>query len=749
MLKEYLKAITLFLKSSNLYRGIVQTTAVITPLITFYFFSDISYAIPIAIGVFLNAPSNIPGTLKRKASTTLVSILLTMLVTLLVSFSRIHFAFLIITLGILSFFISLISAYGFRGSLIAFSGLLAIVLSLANKVSGIDIWIHTGLIGIGGLWFLVVVFISHWIAPKKDEDQLISETLYLTGQYLKIRGKLLLKKTQRDKLLVEILKIQTQLNEKHEVLRELLLSERTKTGRSHFDEKRVLIFIALIDILELALANTIDYTKIDAIVNDKNLLKEFKKLNLTMGKHLQVLSEKLINKKKVQSKTELLDGLANVEKSIEKYKKSTNISQRREAIIILRNLLDYQAQQIAKVRSIRRVMNNVNGAKKVKLKSNEAAQFITPEEYNLQILAEHFTINSPIFRHALRLSITVLFGFLFGTIVGVKNPYWIVLTLIVLMRPSYGLTKERSINRIIGTLIGAAFATLIILITSNTIVYMILATLSLTIALGLLQQSYRSAAAFITINVIFIYTLIEPNNLAVIQFRVIDTAIGAALAVLANYLIWPTWEFMNLNPIIIETIKKNKAYLLAIKEIYHTKQINNLSYKVPRKEAFLAISNLNAAFQRMTQDPKSKQKEMGLIYEMVTLNNTFVSALASMGSFIQSHETTSSSENFDAFIMHIENQLENTEAQLNKDKTAIIKEHLNIDTAQKALKYSYTKLSKIRDKEIKEGKTVIDKKMRLHLQEAHLIQTQLNWLKVLSEDINRTTKKYTKMFAHK
>ncbi|MBU2996983.1 FUSC family protein [Cellulophaga baltica] len=752
MLKEYLKAITLFLKSSNLYRGIVQTIAVITPLIAFYFFSDITYAIPIAIGVFLNAPGNIPGTLKRKTLSTLVSITLTMIVTVLVSFSQVHFALLIATLAVLTFFISLISAYGFRGSLIAFSGLLAIVLTLANNISGNAIWVHTGLIGVGGLWFLLVLFIFHWIAPKKDEDQLISETLYLTGSYLKIRGKLLLKKTKRDKLLVEILKIQTQLNEKHEVLRELLLSERTKVGRTHFDEKRVLIFISLIDILELALANTFDYTKIDTIVNDKHLLKEFKKLNLTMGKHLQVLSEKLINKKKVQSKTELLDGLSLVEKSIENYKKSndlTDSTQRREAIIILRNLFDYQAQQIAKVRAIRRVMNNVNGAKKVKLKTNEASQFITPEEYSLNILAEHFNINSPIFRHALRLTITVLIGFCFGTLVGLKNPYWIVLTLIVLMRPSYGLTKERSINRIVGTIIGACFASIIIFITSNTIVYMVLATLSLTIALGLIQQSYRSAAAFITINVIFLYALIEQDSLAVIQFRVIDTAIGATLAILANYLIWPTWEYMNLNPILIETIQKNKVYLQAIKEIYHTKKINNLNYKVPRKEAFLAISNLNAAFQRMTQDPKSKQKEMGLIYEIVTLNNTFVSALASMGSFIQNHETTSSSANFNAFILHIENQLENTETLLNKDKTAVIKEHLNIDTAQKALKNSYTRLSKLRDKEIEAGKIVIDKKMRLYLQEAHLIQTQLNWLKVLSEDIQKSTKKYVNMFETK
>jgi len=746
MVKKYFRSVVLFLKSSNFYRGIVQTIAAIIPLLIFYIFGHLIYAIPIAIGVFLNAPGNIPGTLTRKTYSTLISMSLTMLVTLLVSFAKMNFVILIATLALLSFFISLIAAYGFRGSLIAFSGLLAMVLSLAKDVSNFGIWLHVGLIGVGGLWFLLVVFISHWLSPKKDEDQLLSETLYLTGTYLKIRGKLLLKKTKRETLLSEIFKLQTQLNEKHEVLRELLLSERKKTGRTRFDEKRVLIFISLVDILELALANTLDYTKIDTLFHNKLSLKEFKKLNMIMGNHLQVLSKILVNKKKVQSNDELLNGLSEVEKTITQYIKEVTLPEGREGIIILRNLQDYQAQQIAKVRSIRRVMNRVSQQDKVKIKSKEAAQFITTQEYSLTVLREHLTIHSPIFRHALRLTIAVIFGFVLGTIMGIKNPYWIILTLIVLMRPSYGLTKERAIHRIIGTLIGAVIALIIILITTNTIVYMVLAACSLTIAFSLIQQSYRSAAAFITMYIIFLYALIESNSFIVIQYRVIDTAIGALLAVIANYSLWPTWEFMNLKPIIIKAIQKNRAYLLIIKEIYHTKETNNVPYKMARKEAFLAISNLNAAFQRMTQDPKSKQKEMGLVYEIVTLNNTFLSALASMGSFIQTHKTTSSSAYFDAFISHIENQLENAEVSLIKGKEAIIKTHINIETAHKELQNSFALLSSERDEQIKAGKISIDKEMRVHLQEAHLITNQVTWLKSLSEDLRKTTHKYALLF---
>jgi uncharacterized membrane protein YccC len=47
------------------------------------------------------------------------------------------------------------------------------------------------------------------------------------------------------------------------------------------------------------------------------------------------------------------------------------------------------------------------------------------------------------FRHSLRLTIAIVFAYLLGFFFDIQNTYWI-LTVIVIMRPSYGLTKERS-----------------------------------------------------------------------------------------------------------------------------------------------------------------------------------------------------------------------------------------------------------------------------------------------------------------
>ena len=310
------------------------------------------------------------------------------------------------------------------------------------------------------------------------------------------------------------------------------------------------------------------------------------------------------------------------------------------------------------------------------------------------------------------------------------------------MRPNYGLTKERSQNRIIGTIIGAAIAALIIFTTQNVIVYGALAVFSLTFAFSLIQQNYKVGAAFITLHVIFVYALLQPNAYEVIGYRVLDTVIGAILAVIANYVLWPLWEFKNLDQDILDVLKRNDNYLLAIQKQYNAQYNEQSHYKLPRKEAFLAMSELNAAFQRVSQDPKSKQKEFQLVYDIVTLNHTIVSAIASLGSFIQKHKITTIKEQFNVFVVHISNTFKETANILDKRTKLELQKAQNIETATEELLDNYVNLANERDQEIQSGQLDIKEEMLISLQEAHLLYNQLVWLKNLTDNLKKATYRY-------
>lgn len=748
-MKEKLIQLELFLKSSNFDRGLRLGVGIVVPFIILYFLGYFELASAVVVGVLLNAPSDIPGSIKRKVNAILISIGLTMVITGIILFLKPLLPLLLLALTAISFIVSLISVYGFRASLVSFSGLLAMVLAFAiKKEAPLEILIHIALMGVGGLWYLLVSFFFQKLAPKKDQNQLLSDTLLIIGEYLKLRAKLLTEKTKRDYFFKKSFILQNQINEKHETLREILLTKRKRSGRSHYEEKQLLILHSSVNIFELIEATHLDYKMIDRLFGKrKEFLKSSISLNKIIGNHLIHLSELLIQNDEIPNRDLLLKALSKANKSIAKYIDIVKLPEAREGALVLKNLYDYQEQLIQEIRVIRRVMANVKDASKLSLKRQDSSQFLTIQEYRLNVFVQNLSLKSTMFRHALRFAIAIVFAYLIGSLFKIQNTYWILLTIVVIMRPSYGLTKERSKDRIIGTLIGAAISVGIVLITQNVMVYSVLAFVSLILAFSLIQQNYKFAAALITISIVFMYSLINPNAFEVIQYRVLDTIIGATIAVISNYILLPSWEADNLKKVLLYALKMNKKYLLVTQQFYQDTSKYKLSYNVARKEAFLAVSNLNAAFQRLTQDPKSKQKEFQLIYEIVTLNQTMISAIASISNFSSNHKTTPASKEFNVLIKKISNTLQEAVEILNQ--TQIIKEDSEetVENAQKMLLGKYHQLSNLRDENIRQGNTDLDTETLHNLQEAYLITNHLSWLKSLSENLKKSTERYHAAFV--
>ena len=407
---------------------------------------------------------------------------------------------------------------------------------------------------------------------------------------------------------------------------------------------------------------------------------------------------------------------------------------------MLLNLKNYQEKQAQNVIAIERVLNNYRKNDEI-LSSREAKRFITPQDYDFKKLTGNLSFNSPIFKHSLRLAVVVLIGFAIGKSFSMQNPYWILLTIIIIMRPSFGLTKSRSINRVVGTLIGAAIATIIILITQNTFVYSAIAVISLPLAFSLIQLNYRNAAVFITLNVVFVYALFEPDILAVIQFRIVDTLIGGSLAFVSNYFLWSTWQFQNISENFSKAITSNQNFLKQVAVFYEKKGEVSTAYKLSRKDAFLNIGDLNAGFQRMSQDPKSKQVELSTIYEIVVFNNTFLSSLTALGTFIKNNKTSEVPEEFNIYVENICVNLELAKQVLNQTEHVKVLDPKNVKDAENLYDTFFEKLSDKRDHEIALGEEH-SVSTGAKLKETLLVSEQLKWLYQLSEKLISSSEKY-------
>jgi uncharacterized membrane protein YccC len=89
-----------------------------------------------------------------------------------------------------------------------------------------------------------------------------------------------------------------------------------------------------------------------------------------------------------------------------------------------------------------------------------------------------------------------------------------------------------------------------------------------------------------------------------VQYRILDTVVGTVWH-LQTIFLWPSWEFLNVRIHLEKAIKANQIYLQEIATFIIKGSIST-SYRLARKNAF-EIGNLMVAFQRMTQEPKSKQ----------------------------------------------------------------------------------------------------------------------------------------------
>ena len=716
-IKDFTTTLERYLKSSSFSKALLVGIAVSIPVIAGIALGYVGAGVAICFGAFWSSPSNTPGSYHHKKLGILFSAALVTLVSFIGGYLDMPLWLLIPVLGAVTFAIAYISIYGFRASLISFSGLLALVLSFAHTPSELAPYQYSLLVGVGGLWYLLLVIIAYRLNPKAQTKESLSETFELTAEFLDIRARLMGEQPNRETLQKKLHELQTALIEHHETLRDILIASRKGSGNSRYQNKQLLIFVQLVELLETAIANPVDYDKMDALFTKHPKLKaDFQKLIFSIADQLYHFAHP--NAKKQEKGFPQLTSLF---KTLTKKIKEVDTSSNYEEFVILQNLLEYQEKQFERLKRIQWLTSNPKLKSTDFLTTKALQRFLVPQEYDLKMGLRNLTFKSAIFKHSLRLAVTMMVGYLIGSLFQFQNPYWILLTIIVIMRPSYGLTKTRSKDRIVGTLIGAVFAAGMVLFIKDFYVLGALGIVSLVIAFSVVQKNYKASAAFVTLSVVFIYAILRPDVLVVIQYRILDTIIGAALSYMAILWLWPAWGFFEIRENIRSSVAACQDFFERITTVYIEKKEVSTGYKVARKTAFLETSNLNAAFQRMAQEPKSKQLHIDTIYELVVLNHTLLSSLASLSTYLQHHKTTPASKQFKEAVKIIDGNLSQAIQSLNTPIEANEPAAATTDptAASDLLKnFSFTDVeAMLHDAPEKDR----------NYQEAHLIWQQLQW----------------------
>lgn len=726
-----LKLIRDFTDGTNFNNAIKAALSAVIPVLIFSNLGSLESGITIALGALFTLPSDIPSNLNHKIKGITVSILFFSIANLLINLTYPYPIIFVPVFCIMVFTLSMLAVYGQRATMVAFSALLIISISFAHIHSGWEMIRYSLLLLAGGLFYLLISVLFHYLYPHRYTELEIEKCVQLTSKYLKLRGDLWNIDSNRKEITKKQLLLQVELNEVHENIREVLIRNRTDYGSSHQNRKMLLSFVSLVEIMELAISTSFDHNKLHKKFDDHpQVLISYQNLAYNLAKNLKSLSKKIRNRKTNPIKNNLNFHFEKFENAIKEYSISLD-KEASEGVLMLTNMLHYAEKQIGKINYLEKIFTNPTKLKDLNGREKDIEKLIAKDYYPLTTLIENLRFSSLVFRHSFRITLTLMIGYVIGKFLPFQNEYWILLTVVVIMRPGYGLTKERTLNRFIGTVVGGFLGFLVLSFGPSSLILGVLTILFLILGLSFNPSNYRVGTLFITLHVLFIFAILNPTHNEIIIYRILDTLVGALLALFANHFFWPFWEFLNTNENIENSIKAIRNYLMQISIFYNNKQDINSNYRLARNQAFIEIGNLMASFQRMLQEPKSKQNNLQQVYKITVINNAMLSSVASLGTYTQTHKTTDASQSFNAVITMIISNLDQAIAILNGENE--LKKVENLDIV-------YSEIKKIRVDEINESNNLNEENLIINLQEIQMVKEQLIWLANLSTNIVSTSK---------
>lgn len=670
-----------FFGSFSFYSGILKTIAVLLSVFIGWKLGFAQTGLTAAITIIMISPSDIPGNRKHHLFGIAMATFLVAISLVCIELTRNNLLLLLPTMGILVFLYAYISLYGTRASMVSIAGIFSVALTFAQERTSQELVYAVVSVLLAGVGYIFLVQVLMWIRPRHYSEQLLGKTMRVTAEYFTIRASLLTH-TNRKINQQKLLNLQTELNESYEKLREVLLSAQSKSGKTNYLQRQFLIFIEMVDIFELAIATPIPYKKLDKLFPDKQIITQYSLFLNEISSVLLQLSAYIGKRKNIKTITSYRTSLENFKKHIKTYSDKHSLHQYQEQIIFLNNLYKYAEQQLQKIDQIVHIFTNYY-TKEIGFRDEKTfRQFVSTPNYSLKRIIDHFSINSPYFRYAIRLSVVTIIGFLIGKYFELQNSYWILFTIYVIMRPGYAVTKQRSKERIYGTMIGAIISSLIIIscqylfpTEAYRVIYGIIIVLCMPFAYGLLQENFSISVVFITIYIILIYAIFVDNALIVLQYRVIDTAIGVVLSLVANYVLFPSWEHHQYKTLLINSLRDTINYIDEVLLRYNTTFRPVNVYKVARKKAFLSLSNLNAGLQRMLQEPKSKQRSYPLFSEIIVLQQDFISVVSALWLQKEDFKNVTQESLFVDALLQTKNQLQNALSLLENQEEQYIIQH--------------------------------------------------------------------------
>jgi uncharacterized membrane protein (TIGR01666 family) len=608
--------------NSNFLIALKAFLASVTLLMPGYFLGLSNVAVTALLGIVAAVISEGDDSIKRRISNSLLSLCCFALVAHLITVLYPYPHLFVPAMAVLTFTISILGSLGKRYVSISFASLIIAVYTLLGLSNGASL---NGVFGLHGhsAYPLLLVGGAAWY-------YLLSLLFLIPSRYHALREKLAniyfaLSAYQHEKA-----KFFAANEHDHKAIRHTLATLNINVVNAMAECR---------DNLDLHIANTPQNAEIRHLIHLYQEAQELHEKTTSSHFHYQSLQDDLNNVLITGGFQQVLQQMAQACRQRGMALLHRIPYQHEEGLTWSLAILHKELRQLQRDRQLQApltlLFSNLNKANLLLLHSEHsddnsslamAPQQTTPLRKRLR---EALSLSSPVFRHAIRLSI----GITLGTLIVQHTPqgYWVVLTTLFVLQPSYSATRVKFKQRISGTLSGIIVGSLLLYLFPTERSQIFLLATSACLFFYYLRQDYSKAVSFITLLVLLVFNILYQQGYAVAEPRIIDTLIGCGIAYILSKLVLPNWQYTQFPRYLVDAITANQNYFQQIISQYIDGKNNDLPYRLSRRQAYVADSQLIASWRDMQIEPLEKRDKLNHVYDIARRNHAMLSALSALG----------------------------------------------------------------------------------------------------------------------
>ncbi len=640
-----------FLYSHYFSGGVRQAVGVLTP--PFVFIGGLhlpTIGVAAAFGALCVSIIDQPGPHQHRLLSMLGCVVLGTLTALLTGLATAFNPLLIVTVVCLTFFFGLFSALGRKASLVGFGCLLLMTLTMHTPLTPQEALVHAAATLGGGLWYTLFSVVVGRLQPLKQEKQALAVALFALAEFIAARSEFYDVTRDLEDAYRALVPKQSALAEKVQAARDLILRILPGSSPSAADYERVKlgnIFVDMVDLQDTMLATYTDYTVLREAIPDSDFLLFAGQALRQVARDIDRIGLAIIEDRIPRRSTQIKAQLRAMEYETVLMKNCGFPAESPQAWIVIVQVLRRlrtAARLLARMDMHAR-MPQTNSAPELLLRADKSLRrFVSREDISVKRLLSHLTLGSAHFRYAVRLSLAVGVGLAVasllawiatrvGTELG-RQGYWIVLTILVIMKPGFALSWQRNRRRLAGTLIGCAIVAALLAGTDLPLVLLSVMLIASILSNSLVQINYMASSVLNTMFVLLAFHFLSPGSLLLIGERAFDALLGSLIVFGCSFVL-PSWESRSIGTIARAAIAANRRFLQAAANPPDPPRASpatrdDVAWRLARRDAQASFANFADAYYRMMREPKSQRIAVSKLNDLLVQTNMLTAQISTL-----------------------------------------------------------------------------------------------------------------------